>query len=141
MRTAAALLVALAAAIMTPTALADDNPSFETGDFSGWNVDAPTGAAAVLPGGAPGGGAFFGAVVAGAQDQYQSISTSVYLQAGDAVSAAFTFVDGDCCPYNDQGEVLVMLEGNVVAVLIPGDTCASGEKPDGPGPWGSPRCT
>ena len=62
------VLVALVAAVMSPAAFAE-NGSFETGDFSGWAVDVPSVDAAVMPGGAPGGGSYFGAVGAGSQEQ------------------------------------------------------------------------
>jgi len=90
MRKSAVVLVALVAAVMSPAAFAE-NGSFETGDFSGWAVDVPSVDAAVMPGGAPGGGSYFGAVGAGSQEHWHSISTSVSLQAGDAVSAAALF--------------------------------------------------
>jgi hypothetical protein len=136
MRRLILLCAALAAAALAPPALADDNTSFETGDFSGWDVSAPSGDAQVLPGGAPGGGSHYGSVTAGSEGEYQWISVSIYLQAGDAVSAAFAFVDNDYCPYNDEGQVAVSLDGNAVATFMTGDTCASGDKPDGPSPWG-----
>ena len=60
--------VVLVAAVMSPAAFAE-NGSFETGDFSGWAVDVPSGDAAVMPGGAPGGGTYFRAVCAGSQEQ------------------------------------------------------------------------
>ena len=50
MRKFAALLAAALAMVMAPIALAG-NGSFETGDFTDWSVDAPSGDATVLPGG------------------------------------------------------------------------------------------
>ena len=82
----------------------------------------PSGDAAVMPGGAPGGGSYFGGVTAGSQDEWQSISTTVSLQAGDAVGAAALFYnaevpeEGYC---DDVAEVVVMLDGNVVARSSP----------------------
>ena len=52
MRKFAALLAAALAMVMAPIALAG-NGSFETGDFTDWSVDAPSGDATVLPGGHP----------------------------------------------------------------------------------------
>ena len=135
MRRMVFLGMALLALVLAQAAVAEDNSSFETGDLSGWNVDAPTGSASVQTGGAPGGGGYYGSVSGGEEGVYQTISTTVYLYAGDAISAASAFVDGDYCPYNDEGQVVVSFEGADVAVLMSGDTCASGDKPDGPGPW------
>ena len=136
MRKSAVVLVALVAAVMAPVALAD-NGSFETGDFSGWTVDAPTGSATVQPGGAPGGGSYYGAVGAGSQEQWQSIATSVSLQAGDAVSAAALFYNAEVpeeCYYDDAAEVVVLLDGNVVGTLFAANACAADFS--GAGPWG-----
>ena len=136
MRKSAVVLVALVAALMAPAAFAE-NGSFETGDFSGWAVDVPTGDAAVLPGGAPGGGSNFGGVTAGSQDEWQSISTTVSLQAGDAVGAAALFYNAEVpeeCYYDDVAEVVVMLDGNVVGTIFTANSCASGFS--GLGPWG-----
>jgi hypothetical protein len=137
MRKSAVVLVALVAAVVAPVALAD-NGSFETGDFSGWAVNAPTGSAAVLPGGAPGGGSYYGAVGAGSEEQWQSISTNVSLQAGDAVSAAALFVnaenDFEKCFYNDAAEVVVSLDGNVVGTIFAADAC--GSPGQSTSPWG-----
>jgi hypothetical protein len=135
MRKSAALLAVLAAALLAPAALAD-NGSFESGDFTGWSVDAPTGSASVLAGGAPGGGSFYGAVGAGAVGEYQSIATAVSLQAGDAVGAAALFVnaenDGEKCFYDDQAEVVVLLDGNVVGTIFAANACASPGQSIGP---------
>ena len=136
MRKSAVVLVALVAAVMAPAAFAE-NGSFETGDFSGWAVDVPSGDAAVMPGGAPGGGSYFGGVTAGSQDEWQSISTTVSLQAGDAVGAAALFYNAEVpeeCYYDDVAEVVVMLDGNVVGTIFTANSCASGFS--GLGPWG-----
>jgi hypothetical protein len=136
MRKSAVVLVALAAAFVAPAAFAE-NGSFESGDFSGWAVDVPSGDAAVMPGGAPGGGSYFGGVTAGDEDEWQSISTNVSLQAGDAVSAAALFYNAEVpgeCGYDDVAEVVVMLDGNVVATIFAASSCATGFS--GLGPWG-----
>jgi hypothetical protein len=137
MRRIIMLCTLVAAAALAPAAFADDNTSFETGDLSGWSVDTPTGDATVHPGGAPGGGNYFAGVTAGAEDQYQSISIEMTLSAGDAVSASTAFVDqegyeGGDCFYNDYAEVVVLLDGNVVATIFSADACAPGS---GVGPW------
>jgi hypothetical protein len=137
MRKSAVVLVAVVAAFMAPAALAD-NGSFETGDFTGWTVDTPSGSADVFPGGAPGGGSYFGAVGAGNEDEWQSISTSLSLQAGDAVSAAALFYnaesDDEKCFYDDMAQVVVLLDGNVVATLFAANACAAPGQ--SAGPWG-----
>jgi hypothetical protein len=120
---------------MAPAALAD-NGSFETRDFTNWTVDTPSGSAAVLPGGAPGGGSYFGTVGAGAQEQWQSIATTVSLQAGDAVSAAALFYnaesDGEKCFFDGVAQVVVLLDGNVVATLFAANACALPGQSAGP---------
>jgi hypothetical protein len=125
---ATAALALLAAA----PALAEEPPngSFETGTLDGWTASTSgSGAASVEPGGAPGQGSFFGQVIAGPEGEYQSLSKSFAATEGDTVVVWGAFFNAEdeehACDdvYNDDGQVLVYLNGELIATIVSDNSC------------------
>jgi len=131
------LVGALAASLaFAAPALAEDpaNGSFESGTLDGWTVSTSgDGSAFVSPGGAPGQGSFYGGVEAGPEGEYQSISTSVVAEEGDTIVAWGAFYNAessdDECEFNDDAQVLVYLNGELIATFLAADSCSSLEGP------------
>ena len=95
------------------------NGSFETGDFSGWNVSIPEGGSAQVVAShdavpymypffySPVEGSTFALLKTDGPNSYTSISQTITAQAGDKISGWAFFDSGDYYPYDDNAQVLV----------------------------------
>jgi hypothetical protein len=126
---AATLLLALPAGAASPAQNPIVNPSFETGDLTGWTATTSGGSASVVAGGVD--GAFAAEIVAGDANVYQIVSQVVPKLGGGGTANKLkgyaSFISGDNCGFTDSGEVWVdRIVGGFVAsssLVFYGDTC------------------
>jgi hypothetical protein len=127
---AATLLLALPAGAASPATNPIANPSFETGDFTGWTVSPATGGSAnIVAGGVD--GAFHAQLVPGTVNQYTTVSQIIpRLGGGGTLNklmgwAAFDAVDS--CSFTDNAQVYVdrIVAGFIASstLVFSADTC------------------
>jgi large repetitive protein len=95
------------------------NPSFETGDFTGWTVVVPVGGSATVVTSfntfIPVEGDFFALLETGSPGNFTSVSQSFFACAGDTISGYAFFQTNETRPqFNDLGEVVILSGATVV---------------------------
>ena len=144
------VLVLSSAAILMPKAVKADpggivNPSFETGDLSGWSVSLPLGGEAVavtsyttVPPVSPMvytaiNGSYFARIKTNGPGSYSTVSQTFSAAAGDKISGWAWFVANDYMPYNDNAHVHIKLGATMLATVFSASVSSVGNF--GQTPW------
>ena len=144
------VVVLSSAAIVMPKAVKADpgsivNPSFETGDLSGWIVSLPLGGEAVavtsyttVPPVSPMvytafSGSYFARIKTNGPGSYSTVSQTFSAAAGDKISGWAWFVANDYMPFDDNAHVHIKLGATVLATVFSASVSSIGDY--GQTPW------
>lgn len=125
------------------------NPSFETGDLSGWSVDIPVGGSATAVTSyvsyvppvppytstsyVPQDGDYFALVKTNGGGFYTTVNQTFSASAGDKISGWAFFKAEDYMPFNDNTQVEIKSGGNVLATVFSANVSTVGGY--GSTPW------
>lgn len=116
------VILAAMAVLVCPNAILAkpglENPSFETGDLSGWNKDISGGGYIDARGSfysyGPKDGTYFAWLLSGGPGSYTTLSQTFEASEGDKISGWAFFETWDYIPYNDDAYVRIIDSGGTV---------------------------
>ena len=131
--TALFIAVAVLALVSPGAALAAqvlDNPSFETGDLSGWKLTVPYGGSATANTSygsySAKHGSYFALLKTNGPGSYTAISQKFSASAGDEIAGWAFFSTSDYLPYDDNAQVSIISGSSVLATVFSASVATTG---------------